>query len=365
MTTEYIGELRGTDVEKDNKGVRKCSRKFEVQSDTTEELQFAVLATAGLPALYDEHPENSGMLVERLRAEQMDEDPYRWTVTADYSSQTVDPDKTVENPLERAPVIRWGQAKYQKAVDRDAQGAAYLNSAGDPFDPPRELSRGKLTLSIEKNIALEDYSAVFNAAFWDTVNDDTFLGFPAGTVKCGSITADSQQENGLIFWRVRYEFEIDYTDEWGWNKPILDRGFNYVVINDDGTTTKFLVRDGEGAAASSPALLNGVGALLSESYTTLTSDLLVAGTTAGVTSTVGYPPAPFKVRFTKAGSSDSEVVLVGDVPDDTTLGDLTRAQDGTTAVSWYAADDVTVRQEPYYLQYQDYAEADFSLLDLE
>jgi hypothetical protein len=135
---------------------------------------------------------DTGSFIQRIRLDQEAEDARQWIATIDYGAFDIWHELGQSNapycsfsPLEFPVIVRWGTAKYHRYYPTDVTGNPFVNAAGDPFDnpPPREESTQLLSI-----IGLgSTYEELFAQTFRDSVNSDTFLGFPPLTVKCKDI----------------------------------------------------------------------------------------------------------------------------------------------------------------------------------
>ncbi|WP_165068259.1 hypothetical protein [Paludisphaera rhizosphaerae] len=188
-----------------------------------------------------------------------------------YSSnqEAVDPDTGVRDPFAEPPSLRNRGEEQEVAVAYDRNGDPVLNSADDPFeDSPtipasvRVYEIGRLQKTFDDSIA--------EALEWH-VNDAEWLGWPAGSVLCRSITADRtwNSDTSSWAWDTSYVFAIrkpivivdggdDVTVLPGWTLRLLDCGFREL----DGSNPNKQILDKTGAPVSSPVPLDGSGAKL-------------------------------------------------------------------------------------------------------
>lgn len=189
-------------------------------------------------------------------------DPYTWHVRAVYSSVVERPDIHAENPLLRPAVVSWGHTSVMKPLEFDNVGQAITSSSKERFDPPPEIEDVRMTLRIQRNQIR--YDALFYAGYLNSVNDDTWLTFPPGMVRCMGIEGTRQYESGILFWDVTFNFQIkagydpeeNGADAWAFR--LLDRGF-YSLDNAGKQVRLF---DKLGQPLTTPALLDGAGAKL-------------------------------------------------------------------------------------------------------
>lgn len=193
-------------------------------------------------------------------------DPYTWTITANYSSKVQRPDlNLIENPLLRPADISWGSTKEMVPMEHDADGYPVRNTAGDLFDPPLERVRTIMILRISKNQA--DYNALFYVDYEDAVNEKPFFTFAKWQVKCEHIHGVRQFENGILYWKVDYEFHIKKAHlkadapggdarmkdpSYAWSKFVLNRGWREKDTLNGGTKPILAY----GQPVQSPAFLN-------------------------------------------------------------------------------------------------------------
>jgi hypothetical protein len=257
--------------------VRDYQRSFKYQTDAATDSQLQILLYPLTPRLFTPYAGQDGFvdlgaICYQVDAAQDEDDPFFWKATAHYSSdlshiaEMADKGSTnplsgnsiggrgaqgFENPLLRPPKIKWGQAKFQKAVTQDTNGDPIVNSALERFDPPVEIDDSRPTLEITRNEPT--YQQALAMKYRDAVNSDPFFGFGIGTVKVDSITADFRWENGYGYWEVSYVFHIR-PEKWN-PTEILDCGFYHL----DAAGKPAAIRDAVGSNLSAPVLLDGKG----------------------------------------------------------------------------------------------------------
>lgn len=207
------------------------------------------------------HPFLVGHLCRSVRVRQQDGEPRHWTIEAEYSTAPVEDQQQEENPLNRPVKRKWRTNKYRQAIDRDVNNQAILNSAGDYFDPPVEVDRSHWTCTVTANVSdvpsyILDYEdAVNNASI--TLGGISVAQY---TAKIDEIDISELKIEG------EYEYyEFTYTLEMRREKwipiKILDQGMRFK----DGSNRKQIVDNSTPARpVSSPRLLNGSGAVLSD-----------------------------------------------------------------------------------------------------
>jgi hypothetical protein len=258
--TELARERRGG---YDSNGLT-FTRAFQVITDDPQDGPLIVMSSIGVSPMDPYAAGNEadpGCFAKRFTPNCDDKARTVWTVTVDYDSQF---DKGAydkqqyPNPLDRPPEVQWTTTYYTMALEKDKDGVAVKNSAGDVFDPPLPQEISRPTVTISRNFA--DFDPQIKYDYENAISTDEFLGGEAKTWLCRRIDATLQYELvpdvGLIsFWAVTFVAEHN-RDKWNPVK-VLDLGFNYL---DSGDLVK--AKDESGQPVSNPVRLNGSGALL-------------------------------------------------------------------------------------------------------
>jgi hypothetical protein len=263
---------------------RTYKRRFQVVLVNAADGPLGAVLSLGIPRIGDPYVSGNvadlGARCHDVSPESTDE-PRQFFVVASYSSDPKDfgdpnketkgakdpndpKDKDSNNPLQKPAVIEWGEGQYTEVVQKatlvqgeadggDQDNQAVANSAGEPFDPPLEVERSFLTLTITRNQA--DFDPQQASGHKNAFNDDDFFGFEAGKVKCKSITARTMFEQGQSFYEVRYFFEIRES----WDYVFLDAGYWEIV---DGKKKEIQLKNGRPVPAPWP--LNGAGHAMTE-----------------------------------------------------------------------------------------------------
>lgn len=264
QVTEQEGSLGGED---NQKGEFTFSRTFFVKTDSVNDGPQVVLSSPLLPAQnepyqvgYDNDPT---AIVNRRSARLVRGHNRYWEVNVFYSSAAETQQGGETNPFDRPPVLNWGFERYQKAIDKDLDDQAIINSAAEPYDPPVEVDDSRPTLTITRAEASFNYTKAIE--YQDSVNLDSFYGFEPGQAKIAGITGRGPiKEGDVTYWDVTYE--IQFRRE-GWQLIILDAGFRYYDSSDSDKLKIF--KDDQGNPLNQPGLLNGLGDKLYGSKTTI------------------------------------------------------------------------------------------------
>lgn len=238
------------------------------------------LSSGILPQLYSGHPSNAYLTARNLRADSQSESPLHWIVTATYSSEPL-PVREKEkqenpNPLNRKARIRWQTKEYFETSERDVNGKAKLNSAGDFFDPPPTRRRANWQITVMKNMTsvpawLLDYRdcVINNASF---VVDGVNIGPKEAMLTYISI-GEEQEQQGVKYRPVELHIELatveaPVTLEKTWTTYILDQGLRRKISVEGGLYEQRHIEEkneeGEYSKVTSPRLLNGAGGVLTQ-----------------------------------------------------------------------------------------------------
>lgn len=171
-----------------------------------------------------------------------------------------------ENPIDWTPEISWDATSEEVALFRDLSDDAkpIRNAVGDPPDPG--LLHDNTILLLNYARWEPSYSQARTFEFNNTINDESWLGFPRYTAKCLSIKAEYKQmsvnEVPIWLWFVGYSFAFRHWlnkegDEVGWLYLCDDEGFNQKVNTPGGYVKKPILVGGKPAMVPQP--LNDAG----------------------------------------------------------------------------------------------------------
>jgi hypothetical protein len=265
MAVASIGEVWAGRRYNDNlKFIQEYVRVFQVFTDTKTDGPDTVLSAPGMPQLYDSYTNASGTevnvaaLVKYREPLQDNDDPTKWLVRVQYTTNI---DEILQaNPLLRPAKVSRKTERFTRPIFQDANGAAIVNSAGQPFSPPPEVEDFRLVIEVQKNfLALDDFNLSNN--FLYRTNSVTFLGFPPNTLWLADYSATQTIEYPTVYDACTFSF---HANPLTWTLFILDQGYYYV----DGSNNLRRVQDPFTAQPlSAPALLNGSGAQLAHGGT--------------------------------------------------------------------------------------------------
>lgn len=250
MSLTWKGEKPATRRAQNMKGVRTYQRVYLIESDSKSDGEYAVGSHPNLPLVGSPHPEDPFAWCVGLTV--LCTNGYKaWEVTADWSSEFA----MSEIPTNDAARIFWGSQKFPVPLDRDRNGEAVLNSAGDPFDPPLTRDSSRTVCTIEKNVSSVPSWIL---SYKDRVNQSAFtvdgVTVAQGNAKIDDVRVGPEEyRNNIQFRSVSIVMHIDDN---GWNFEPVDRGFRQ--LNDDGDPVD-IVNKGDQSPVTVPALLDGTG----------------------------------------------------------------------------------------------------------
>jgi len=193
-----------------------------VPTSALEARQAGGLGTPELvPDTGDAHWDDAGSEVVSVTAKPISEDRLIWLVTATYEPPTADTLRA--NPLLDTVQKSWGAESRSWVPEKDKDGNAIVNSAGDRFDPSPEEEKFDLTLRITRNEAT--YDADEAEEYIGGVND-------APVTLVGHVTAAREgrikeyggtfrTRNGTDFYEVTY---LIVFRKGKWDRDIEDLG---------------------------------------------------------------------------------------------------------------------------------------------
>jgi len=232
------------------------------QVQTTEparEDSLQVLRARGLPQLGMAHPSDATVVVLPRRCRRLA--PCLFEVTVPFG--TPDPNRPAlpggggdeTKPWDQPVEWSVGQAVSVVTVDRDHDDDPITNSADEPIEPGVQEEHADTVLHAIRNE--EEYDLRLAEQLSRSTNSDMFLGCGRGMVRC-RMTGELARHEGLVYWRVRYEFRIRRD---GWKHRLLDRGYRekLAAAAADGTPTYKNMTDGNGQQVTQPANLDGAG----------------------------------------------------------------------------------------------------------
>lgn len=242
---EEIGEGTLAWVVRNRKAVLELTRNFELRTtdraDHYLEVLIGFVEATGITLFgpYDGVTEAlvtlfcRGIYPTRNGAQ----DPYGWKVRVEYSSDVevtltgnaegaasgspASGGDLTADPLKRPAVVTYDSRSRPTPFVTDygdPQRAVMLPNGEQP-DPPLEDDEQNQVIIIERNVRVFDSDKAWQ--YQGAVNRIAWQGRPARAARLMRWVASQQEEHGFVFYRERYEIEVQYPN---WDRVILNEG---------------------------------------------------------------------------------------------------------------------------------------------
>jgi hypothetical protein len=168
---------------------------------------------------------------EIKRKEDREDERNLWIVSCTWKPPDPGQDSTQpdENPLTRPIKYHLEWASFTRIIEKDINGDAVTNSAGDLFDPPVEIDDARPVLVAVKNMWPLENIIALSIQYKNAVNTDTFFDAPARTAKVESIQSGQLlYENGYDYYAVTFRVQFNQDT---WDVELVDRGSQIMVRN--------------------------------------------------------------------------------------------------------------------------------------
>jgi hypothetical protein len=239
---------------------REYSEFYRARTDTAADDAFTVIDSAiaqgYVPDISTPFGSDAGALLkEWVAGEQQASDTKCWILEARYSTDVADPELTDLDPLLEPAVINFDTERIEVAAQVDIDENPFVNSAGDPYDPPQTEEDGILIVQYQDNIDLIPGSQILDYLYH--ANEVTWNDQDPKTVLCSRFTLRRAFRNGVRYYQRNLEFKVKDGIDWS-TRRLLDQGFR-VLLN---ISTVIGAGTG-GSMPAKPVLLDGAGGKLS------------------------------------------------------------------------------------------------------
>lgn len=292
MTLISIAEKGGTRIGAVTGSEASESLSWLVKTDSARESMATLYAYGGLPAYLTPHPQNPFATLRKLSYRPVEETADgvgAYLVTGEYSSAPLsqdDRDKAIPNPLDRPAKITVKSKPVMEAYDKDIEGNAIVNTAGDPPDPPLERPVPRWVFTVTKNVASVP---LWFLDYEETVNDADFeikgVTVLEGCAKLSGITiSEDMKENNVDFLQLGFEIEVKKAppstnvregkepentfEPKGWTTVLLNQGLREKIDEGSGVFSIVNMTDSNGDQLTAPSLLDEDGAKITNPYET-------------------------------------------------------------------------------------------------
>ena len=257
-------------------GVREYVKCFLVTTSTPDDGVMTVGNDSRLPKKGDtwswKNESDAGALCYEVHPVQDPNCETVWTVTCSYSSNIGgepggfvrgDPARDVDNPLNRPVDVTVSHWVENEIITHDIHGDPILTPLGREYSPPLQRRRKRRMLIIARNEAA--YPAALAESYEQCVNTDLFYDGAPGTVKLEDVSATAHFDQGVFYWRCRYEFR--YRKE-GWKAEVLRLSPTYLVQTSLNTWEEKQAKDSDGIYHDNMVLVSDTGELLTQAQIT-------------------------------------------------------------------------------------------------
>ena len=169
---------------------------------------------------------------------------------------------TDKNPLDDRAIVKPTAGMQSRAITKDREGEAILNSAGDPI--AQSMDDNTIGLRITANIA---YVPPWVGALRNTCNSGpiSVRGLPiapeaARFVLPDGWLSDEKNRNDISYFEFTYELLIDEKDK-HYGYP-LDAGFRKLVFDANWNDVPVTITNKDGSEVTEPVPLDGSGEVL-------------------------------------------------------------------------------------------------------
>jgi len=195
------------------------------------------------------------LLCRQISIAQDKKSPLHYIVSAEYSSEPVGQQEKNQqaspNPLDRPSTYKWKTSKYNKAIHKDVDGQAIMNSAGEYFDPPPEKELFRWTATVTTNVpAIPTFILEFGEGGPINSGPFTIQGVPVDSQvarvsdmdisELQSATLDDGEGGTRIVEYFVFAYTLEFRRE-TWALKLLDQGMRQLDPNDD--TKRIAIKD--------------------------------------------------------------------------------------------------------------------------
>lgn len=268
MTILYVDTTfnSGISTTVDDKGWITATAKRELNvfsNDPLNDNELTVRADSRVPPERSVHPYFPFLFCDSVDCTR--NGPRQYTVSLSYKSFPYKENNEEKSPLNEPTQISYFTISNEGGVEEDIYGKPIATKCGEPiYGITRAYS--DLGIRLKKNFVSFDPASFY--LFINSVNSDTFLGFPPGTLWVANISADEQFFDEYPYWAVQVEIHArkpyQTTNYKAWWARYRHQGFRaFKAINGQYIPMK-ITRGGE--PVTSPVLLDANGFEVVEQY---------------------------------------------------------------------------------------------------
>lgn len=191
------------------------------------------------------HPENVAARLQSYSVN-FESNARVWKAVATY---TTDRTKAAERPYYPYTPAIWsgGSEDREIVVEKDRDGKAFKNSAGDLPNPPEVIKVPYSWEAVTVTLSYDDFRALNGESYKKCVNSSTFRGWSAGKAMMDDFAwqekivfdEDTEEEYKVVDCSIRFLYDRDKFNP----IKVMSRGFN--ELNDDDEKQRILLPNGE------------------------------------------------------------------------------------------------------------------------
>ena len=167
------------------------------------------------------------------------------------------------SPLFAPPKIDWDDVETEEEVEEDWDGFPLRTRNGEQYKGFRRPIADQ-TVTVRRNFAL--FNPYVQARYRQSVNSDTFLGWPPGTARIVKFSASNVIDRTLGYWEVTCTVQFRYPyktiPKHAWYKRVIHEGLWERVGT--GANQRIRLAQVEGKDVTKPVLLDEFGYRLPE-----------------------------------------------------------------------------------------------------
>ena len=248
----------GVSTQVDDKGwiTATARREYNVFTTTPQDNDSLIRLSASLPKEKSRHPYYIYLFCDSVDIQR--QGPRNFVYSANYKSAPYkDPDNP-QSPLNEPTQISYFTISSEGACEEDIDGNPITTKCGElVYGITRPYS--DLGIRLTKNFITFDPPSFY--LFINAVNQDTFLGFPPGTLWIANIGADEQFFDDVPYWKVTVEIQARKpyrtTNDKAWYVRFRHQGYRaFQQIGSQVVVAKVLH---QGEPVTSPVLLDEDG----------------------------------------------------------------------------------------------------------
>ncbi len=252
---------------RDKKGGYTYHETYVVRTNNVNDDGQVVEKASGLPTPNSGYSEDAAAVVTLISPQQSSEHDTVWYVEVTWTyvpPGTGDPGSTPGSNTFLLTTRNWSTVAYQETIQKDLDGKKFVNSAGDPFDPPPLLLKYNQILTMTMNRL--SYNATEAAKYINAINTDA-IGVDGATFPPFSgLIIDYNGQMDFLSPEVPYfrmVIAIEFNEDLWHPLRVLDRGARHKVLGQQGLV---LAKDSSEVTFMGNILLNGNGFPLEESF---------------------------------------------------------------------------------------------------